>query len=75
MRFIKSTKAFHQAALDYLGERIGWLQECEVFSWICLNIELKWENVDASVQWMIERKYFDAQYLDNLFDQYVQLEG
>lgn len=75
MQFIESTKKFHQTTLNYLNERIGWLDDAKVFSWIRLNSELNWTDVENSVIWMSERNYFDTGNMENVFNQFVQLES
>lgn len=73
-QFVESTKAFHQTALNYLKERTKWLEDVIAFNWVGLNSGLNWEVVEKSVQWMIERNYFDAKKMDNVFDQFAQLD-
>lgn len=75
IQFIESTKKFHQTTLNYLSERIGWLEDAKVFSWIRLNSELNWKDIEHSVIWMSERNYFDTANKEKIFNQFVHLES
>lgn len=52
-----------------MNEWTAWLDDIEVFRWDRLQSKINWNNVECAALWMISRKYFSKDDMDELFNQ------
>lgn len=73
-QFDSTVKTFHDSTLNYLNNWCLWLKDVEVFNWIRLRAKPSWNEIERSIEWMVERQYFDAKNTDKVFGQFAVLE-
>lgn len=66
---------FLRTTLENINEWTGWLDDVKLFSWVRLNASINWNEVECAALWMISRKYFAAEEMDKLFNQFAILDS
>lgn len=66
---------FHRRTLEYINEWTGWLEDVKLFSWVRLSATINWNEVECAALWMINRKYFAAEEMDKLINQFAILDS
>lgn len=69
--FVDNAMEFHRTTLTYLNDWTAWLDDINVFRWIQLNTKVKWADVECAALWMVSRKYFSKDDMNELFNQYA----
>lgn len=61
---------FSDDCLEYITERVVQFDQVRTFTWIGLYQTPQWKDIEQTMNWMIEKNYFDKKHAFDLLDQY-----